>query len=332
MMNWSEIPPNHFWQQSLLTRKPESTGSSWKALTVRVWTLWKLEKEGRFAFSLRSSTRTRSVSYKDDCQAMFQPMANKQTWEHFVSSDGGELQGGEAGSLKPYEKYLAEFGWALCLNDAEDLFSLARLGTPKAGLTTQLFVLHAGLPILVGQNCADNGYVHEYCSRTCFEGCEIWEPSTLPPMCVWSFWRNSLLRRLMWKRTSERRLRTLVIAVHWHFTSSGMSMYKEGSTDNFHDSSVFEKVDISSIEKQMSHVFFWQITFFFFFFFFFFEIEILIRIALFWWSGFSPLIFSTKRRRVSRVMLEGRNGQTRGRQIRRRGKQRDLRYNFHQKR
>ena len=108
-------------------------------------------------------------------------------------------------------------------------------------------------------------------------------------------------------------------------------MYKEGSTDNFHDSSVFEKVDISSIEKQMSHVFFWQITFFFFFFFFF-EIEILIRIALFWWSGFSPLIFSTKRRRVSRVMLEGRNGQTRGRQIRRRGKQRDLRYNFHQKR
>ena len=78
-----------------------------------------------------------------------------------------------AGSLKPYEKYLAEFGWALCLNDAEDLFSLARLGTPKAGLTTQLFVLHAGLLILVGQNCADNGYVHEYCSRTCFEGCEI---------------------------------------------------------------------------------------------------------------------------------------------------------------
>ena len=144
MMNWSEIPPNHFWQQSLLTRKPESTGSSWKALTVRVWTLWKLEKEGRFAFSLRSSTRTRSVSYKDDCQAMFQPMANKQTWEHFVSSDGGELQGCEAGSLKPYEKYLAEFAWALCLNDAEDLFSLARLGTPTAGLTTQLFVLHAG--------------------------------------------------------------------------------------------------------------------------------------------------------------------------------------------
>ena len=28
-----------------------------------------------------------------------------------------------------------------------------------------------------------------------------------------------------------------------------MSMYKEGSTDNIHDSSVFEKVDISSIEK-----------------------------------------------------------------------------------
>ena len=59
MMNWSEIPPNHFWQQSLLTRKPESTGSSWKALTVRVWTLWKLEKEGRFAFSLRSSTENK---------------------------------------------------------------------------------------------------------------------------------------------------------------------------------------------------------------------------------------------------------------------------------
>ena len=48
---------------------------------------------------------------------MFQPMANKQTREHFVPSDGGELQGCEAGSLKPYDKYLAESGWALCLND-----------------------------------------------------------------------------------------------------------------------------------------------------------------------------------------------------------------------
>ena len=38
--------------------------------------------------------------------------------------------------------------------------------------------------------------------------------------------------------------------------SSGMSMYKERSTDHFHDSSVFEKVDISSIEKQMGHLFF----------------------------------------------------------------------------
>ena len=46
---------------------------------------------------------------------------NKQTWE-FVSSDGEELQGCEAGSLKRYEKYLAEFGWALFLNDAEVLF------------------------------------------------------------------------------------------------------------------------------------------------------------------------------------------------------------------
>ena len=58
-----------------------------------------------------------------------------------------------------------------------------------------------------------------------FARCEIWEPSTLPPMCVWSFWRNSLVRRWAWKRTSERRFWTLVIAVHWHFTSSGMSMY-----------------------------------------------------------------------------------------------------------
>ena len=62
----------------------------------------------------------------------------------------------------------------------------------------------------------------------------------------------------MWKRTSERRLRTLVMAVHWHFTSSGMSMYKEGSTDNFHDSSVFEKVEISSIEKTNANSFFDQ--------------------------------------------------------------------------
>ena len=33
----------------------------------------------------------------------------------------------EAGSLKPYEKYLAEFGWTLCLNDAV-FFCLAGLG------------------------------------------------------------------------------------------------------------------------------------------------------------------------------------------------------------
>ena len=74
--------------------------------------------------------------------------------------------------------------------------------------------------------------------------------------------------------------------------------------------------------KNKCHFFFWQMTFFFFFFFFF-AIEILIRIALFWWSGLSPLIFSTKRRRVSRVMLEGRNEQTRGR-----AKSKVLRYNF----
>ena len=68
------------------------------------------------------------------------------------------------------------------------------------------------------------------------------EPSTLHPMCIWSFWRNSLVRRLMWKRRSERRLRTLVTAVHCHFRSSGISMFKERSTDNFHDASVFENL------------------------------------------------------------------------------------------
>ena len=61
----------------------------------------------------------------------------------------------------------------------------------------------------------------------------------------------------------------------------------------------------------------WQMSFFLLFF----EIEIVISIAL-WWSGLSPLIFPLKRRRV---MLEGRNGQTRGRQIRRRGKRRERR-------
>ena len=72
-------------------------------------------------------------------------------------------------------------------------------------------------------------------------------PSTL---CVWSFWRNSLVRRLMWKRTSDRRLWTLVIAVHSGFTSLGISVCKEGSTDNFRDSSVFEKFEnISLIEE-----------------------------------------------------------------------------------
>ena len=48
------------------------------------------------------------------------------------------------------------------------------------------------------------------------------------------------------------------------------------------------------------------------------EIEIVIRIAH--WSGLIRLIFPIKRRRV---MLEGRKGQTRGRQIRRWGKQRE---------
>lgn len=33
-----------------------------------------------------------------------------------------------AGGLKPYEKYLEEFGWTLGFNDAENLCCLARLG------------------------------------------------------------------------------------------------------------------------------------------------------------------------------------------------------------
>ena len=154
---------------------------------------------------------------------------------------------------------------------------------------------------LVGQNWADNGCVHEYCSRTCFEGCEIWEPSTLPPMCVWSFWRNSLLRRLMWKRTSERKLLTLVIAA--------LTFYEFG---NVHvQRAEYRPLPWFLCVWESRHFKYWKTDgppFFLtndgLFFFFFFEIHILIRIALFWWSGFSPLIFSTKRRRVSRVMLE----------------------------
>ena len=42
----------------------------------------------------------------------------------------------EAGNLKPYDKYLAEFGWTLCFNDAEDLSCLARFG--QAGSIQQI--------------------------------------------------------------------------------------------------------------------------------------------------------------------------------------------------
>ena len=91
-------------------------------------------------------------------------------------------------------------------------------------------------------------------------------------------------------------------------------MYKERSTDNFHDSSVFENLEYtylftvyySKTNEPLLYLtsdFLPPLL----------EIEIVIRIAH--WSGLIRLIFPIKRRRV---MLEGRKGrQTRGRQIRR---------------
>ena len=94
-------------------------------------------------------------------------------------------------------------------------------------------------------------------------------------------------------------------------------MYKERSTDNFHDSSVFENLEYiftvyySKTNEPLLYLTSDVLPPLL-------EIEIVIRIAH--WSGLGLLIFPIKRRRV---MLEGRRGQTRGRQIRRWGKQRE---------
>ena len=34
----------------------------------------------------------------------------------------------KAGTLEPHQKFLQDYGWTLCLNDAKDLWVLARLG------------------------------------------------------------------------------------------------------------------------------------------------------------------------------------------------------------
>ena len=71
--------------------------------------------------------------------------------------------------------------------------------------------------------------------------------------------------------------------------------------------------------KNKCHVYFWQMTFFFFF--FFFEIEILIRVALF--DGLAWALWSFQPREEEFPEWWWKNEQTRGRQIRRRGKQRE---------
>ncbi len=150
----------------------------------------------------------------------------------------------------------------------------------------------------------------------------MWESSKLHPIWIWSIWRNSLVRRLMRKRAPGRRLWTLVIAVLWHFLEFGsfhvqrrerrqlpwfLCVWESEFFQSKWATSLFDKWRSSFSSSSSSS-------------FFFFEIGILIRTALLWWSRLRP---PTKTRRVSRVMLEGRNEQTRGRQIRRRGKQRE---------
>ena len=158
-------------------------------------------------------------------------------------------------------------------------------GTPKARPTTQLFVLRAGFlfwldRIQLTMDALTNnapGHAARDVRSENLPHCAPFAFEVFEGTAWWEGW------------CGKRRLRTLVIAAYWHLTSSGMSMCKEGSTDNFHDSSVFEKVDISSIEKQMSHFFPWQnhvlLLLLLLLLLFFFEIEILISIALFWWSG-----------------------------------------------
>ena len=124
----------------------------------------------------------------------------------------------------------------------------------------------------------------------------------------------------MWKRISQKRVRTLVIAV--------LAFYEFGT---FH-------VQREEYRQLPWLLCVWELRIYIYLFTVYYsktnepllyltsdvlppllEIEIVIRIAH--WSGLIRLIFPIKRRRV---MLEGRKGrQTRGRQIRRWGKQRE---------
>ena len=139
MMKWSEVSQNQFGRR-VYWQKSWKYGSSSKALAVLVWTLWKLERgetwlpfnrrpeicrlQGRPAKQSSSSQQTNKQTSK---QANKQ--TNKQTNKHentlfpqmAGSSEAHVILICEAGSLKSYEKYLAEFGWTLCLNNAENL-------------------------------------------------------------------------------------------------------------------------------------------------------------------------------------------------------------------
>ena len=170
-----------------------------------------------------------------------------------------------------------------------------------------------GLSILAWQNWADNGYTHEECSRTCFARSEC---ENLPDCAVdvlegtawWEGWCGRGHQKEDYEHWWLQYIDILRVwelpctkgayrQLPWFLCVCGIRSYFNYWKNKW-VTSLFDKWGSSS------------------------SIEILIRIAL-WWSGLSPLIFSTKRRRVSRVMLEGRNEQTRGRQIKRRGKQRE---------
>ena len=264
-----------------------------------------------------------------------------------------------AGGLKPYEKYLEEFGWTLCFHDAENLCCLARLGqegsiqqiagrrevdpSTRESLMQSLgkgyieegvccipargtFLSKSHRTWRLQDTCKDgynqNSYLscqqwrcryvtcdhrrmssHYALGILCASGDYLWRcsedgiPEVRPTIHLGhvNLWTLGFgLTELSWYWIhSWRRM------LHGHFRSSGISI-----------GPWFLCVWEIRIWRKNK----WR---------FFFRRDRDSDSRCPWWSGLSPLIFPTKRRRVSRVMLEGRNEQTRGRQIRRRGKQRE---------
>ena len=145
-----------FLARECIDRNPESVGSSSRALAALVWTLWKLEKRRDLASPFDRRPEQDLSATRKTSQAKFQLITskhartNKQTSKQTNKQTNKEtkqkkqtnkrentlfpqmVRGSkahvilicEAGSLKHYEKYLAEFGWT----NAENLLFLAGLG------------------------------------------------------------------------------------------------------------------------------------------------------------------------------------------------------------